>query len=317
MDAGGVAIPTLRTAAAPLIDNVRSVCRELQLRPATGQPSYNLLQNLRAYLDLSDALPKPYPFPDTARDQLREVRDAMIRFDAHFRALLDQKDAELRSPDRDNVSRFTEDNRVLPPGGARRVVFLGDSMLSQWRLNEYFPQDDFVNRAIVGQLSGQLLARMKADVVDLKPAVVVIGAGSFDLTREAPLELIAGNFQLLADIAAANGIKVVVTAVLPVNDDHKSENPTYERTPARPPERILQLNTWLKTFAAQRKLGYVDFYTAVVDARGLLSAEVSDDGLHPNARGYRLMAPVLAAELDRVLRPAAPPAKASKPPLKK
>jgi lysophospholipase L1-like esterase len=307
MDAGGVAIPGLRTAAAPLIGNLSDACRELQLRPATGQPSYNVLQTLRAYLDLSDAVPKPYPFPDAARDQLRELRDAMTRFEAHFRALLDQKDVDLRSPDRDQVSRFTQDNSVLAPAAARRVVFLGDSILSQWRLNEYFPQEDFVNRAITGQLSGQLLTRMRTDVVELKPAAVVIEAGSFDVARGVPLELIAANIQAMADIAVANNIKVIVAAVTPVNDDRKNENPTYERTPARPPDRIAKLNAWLKDFATRRKLGYVDFYATLVDSRGLLQAEASDDGLHPNARGYRLMAPVLAAEIDRTLRPPTPP----------
>jgi lysophospholipase L1-like esterase len=310
MDAGGVAVPDLRRAAEPVIDNVKQACSQLQLRPATGQPSYALLMNLRAFLDLADAVPKPFPFPDIARDQLREVRDAATRLDAHFRALLDQKDADLRSPDRDGALRFSEENRLVPPPKAsnRRVVFLGDSITNLWRLNEYFPDDDFLNRGINAQLTGQLLTRMKADVVDLKPAAVVIQGGTFDLTRNVSLPLIAGNIQLIADIAAANNIKVVIASVLPVNDYHKDENPTNVRTQSRPPAQIVALNDWLKTFAAQRKFAYIDFYNPLVDTQGFLAADASDDGLHPNAKGYRLMAPVLARALDQTLKPPPPPA---------
>ena len=308
MEAGGVAIPDLRQASAPIIANFRQACSDLQLRPATGQPSYALVQDLHTYLELADAIPKPFPFPDVARDQLREVRDAYTRFDAHFRALLDQKDIDLRAPDRDGVLRFSEDNRLLPPPArGRRVVFLGDSITAQWRLNEYFPTEDFVNRAINLQLTAQLLAHMKPDVIDLKAAAVVLGAGSYDINREVPLGLIQNNLELLADIAEANKIKVLVPSVLPVNDYHKDQNPTYERTPTRPAARIAELNAWLRTFCAQHKFVYVDYAAALTDAQGMLMAEVSDDGLHPNSRGYRLMAPILAKAIDQALKPPPPP----------
>lgn len=317
MEAGGVAIPDLRQAATPIIANVKQACSDLQLRPATGPPTYALIQNLRAYLDLADAVPKPFPFPDVARDQLREVRDAFTRFDAHFRALLDQKDADLRAPDRDGVTRFSEENRLLPGSRGRRVVFLGDSITAQWRLNEYFPNEDFLNRAINLQLSAQLIAHMKPDVIDLKANAVVLGAGTYDVNREVPLALIQNNFELLADIADANHIKVLVPSVLPVNDSLKAENPTYERTPTRPPARIVELNDWLKKFCAQHKFTYIDYYAALVDPQGALMADASDDGLHPNSKGYRLMAPVLAKAIDQALKPAAPPAAAPVKPAKK
>lgn len=304
MEATALAVPGLTAAATPLIAALRGACADLQQRPATGHATYTVLTNLRAFLDLSDAVPKPYPFPEAARNQLRELRDTAQALDAHFRAVLDQKDADLRSPDRDATERFAEDNRLLPapkPNG-RRVVFLGDSLLAQWRLHEYFPEEDFVNRSINGQLSGQLLTRMKADVVDLKPAAVVLWGGSFDLTRNVPIERILDNFALLADVAAANNIRVAIASVLPVNDDHKEANPTNERTIVRPPEQIRALNERLKALATQRRLTYIDLFSAVVDDRGLLQSEASDDGLHPNARGYRLMAPVLAQAIDQMWR---------------
>ena len=198
----------------------------------------------------------------------------------------------------------------------RRVVFLGDSITAQWRLNQYFPSEDFLNRAINLQLSAQLLAHMKPDVIDVKANAVVLGAGTYDINREVPLALIKNNFELLADIAEANNIKVLVPSVLPVNDYLKDQNPTYERTPTRPAARIKELNDWLKTFCAQHKFTYVDYYAALVDPQGMLQAEASDDGLHPNSRGYRLMAPILSKAIDQTLKPAppppAPPAKPSK-----
>jgi lysophospholipase L1-like esterase len=318
MEAGGVAIPDLRQAATPIIVNFKQACSELQLRPATGPPTYAVVQNLHTYLEIADAVPKPFPFPDVARDQLREVRDAFTRFDAHFRALLDQKDADLRAPDRDGTLRFSEENRLLPASRGRRVVFLGDSITAQWRLNQYFPNEDFLNRAINLQLSAQLLAHMKPDVIDVKANAVVLGAGTYDVNREVPLPLIQNSFERLADIAEANSIKVLVPSVLPVNDYLKSENPTYERTPTRPPARIVELNEWLKKFCAQHKFTYIDYYSVLVDPQGALMADASDDGLHPNSKGYRLMAPVLAKAIDQTLKPAAPaPAAPVKPAKKK
>jgi lysophospholipase L1-like esterase len=236
------------------------------------------------FLDIADVVPKPFPLPEAAGDQIDEIRDAASRFEAHFRALLARKDADLRSPDRDDVLHFDEANKLVPPPktGSRRVVLLGDSITAQWRFNQYFPDEDFLNRGIGGQLTGQLLTRMKADVIDLKPAVVVIQGGNFDLARDVPLELIASNVQLMADIAAANKIKVVIASVLPGNLQSAA------------------INDWLKAFAAQRKFSYADFYGALADV-----AEISDDGLIPNSKGYRLMAPVLARALEQSLKPPA------------
>jgi acyl-CoA thioesterase-1 len=309
MEAGGFAIPALTRAAEPVIASLKQSCVQLQIRPGAGEPTYGLLLNIRAYLSLADAVPKPFPLPEPARKQLEEVREASLRLDAHFRALLDSKDASLRAPDRDNVTRFQEENRLVGPPTAdrRRVVFLGDSITALWRLNEYFPQEDFINRSIEGQITGQLLGRMKVDVVDLRPAAVVVQGGSFDLARGIPLKAIQDNYVALSDLAAANNIKLLFTSVLPVTDAHKDENPAYERTPTRPPIYIRALNDWLKALCAQRGCAYVDYYSVLADQQGALLVDVSDDGLLPNAKGYRLMAPVLAEAVGEATRPSAPP----------
>lgn len=310
MDAGGVAIPDLQRAAAPVIENVRAACSLLQTRANAGQPTYSLLQNLRAYLTLADAVPKPFPFPDTARQQLAELRDDSARLEAHFLALLDQKDIQLRSPDRDNLNRYGDANRKLPPSqpGKPRVVFFGDSITDLWRLNEYFPDRDFVNRGISGQITGEMLGRMQADVIDLKPSAVVILAGTNDLARNVPLTTIENNYTMLATLAAAHNIKVIFASVLPVSDYHADRSPAYEMTRVRPPVFINALNEWLQAYCLQHGCGYLDYFHALADNQGQFTSDLADDGLHPNAKGYRVMAPLALAAIDKALgtRPPAP-----------
>jgi lysophospholipase L1-like esterase len=303
MDAGGVAIPDLQRASAPVIENVRAACTQLQLRANAGQPTYALLMNLRAYLTLADAVPKPFPFPEAARQQLTELRDESTRLEAHLLALLDQKDSQLRSSDRDNLGRYAEANRKLAPpqAGKPRVIFFGDSITDLWRLNEYFSDRDFVNRGISGQITGEMLGRMKADVVNLQPAAALILAGTNDLARNIPLVTIEENYSMLATLASANNIKVIFASVLPVSDYHKDRNPAYEMTKVRPPVYIKALNEWLQNFCAQKGCTYLNYYQALVDDQGQLGTDLADDGLHPNAKGYRVMAPLALAAVDKTL----------------
>ena len=312
MEAGGVAVPDLRNSAAPLIENARQSCALLQTRTGLGQPTYSILVNLRAYIALSDAVPKPFPFPDAARQQFAELRDSATRLDSHFRALLDSKETQIRSADRDNLERYAESNRKLPPpaGKSARVVFYGDSITDLWRLNEYFPERDFVNRGISGQITGQMLGRFKADVADLHPEAVLILAGTNDLARQVPLVAIENNYLMMADLAEKYKIKVIFASVLPVSDYHKDQNPAYEMTRDRPPAFISALNEWLDRFCQQRGFTYLNYYSAMIDNAGRLQADLADDGLHPNPKGYRVMAPLA---LDAVQKTLAPPKSAPAP----
>ncbi|HSR07140.1 MAG TPA: GDSL-type esterase/lipase family protein [Bryobacteraceae bacterium] len=305
MEAGGVAVPDLLRAAAPVIENTRQDCIQLRLLPGRGRTTYSLLMNLRSYLALADSVPKPFPFPEAAQKQLTELRDDATRLDAHFRALIENRDRQLASPDPANLSRYADANRKLGPatGGKPRVVFLGDSITDFWRLNEYFPDSGYINRGIAGQLSSHLLQRMKDDVIDLHPQAVLILAGTNDLARAVPLHDIESNYQTLADLAAAYKIKVLFASLTPVSDYHKDQEPSYERTLQRPPAQIKALNEWLQGFCSQRGYAYVDYFTATVDPMGQFQAELSDDGLHPNAKGYRVMAPLAAAAIDKTLAP--------------
>jgi lysophospholipase L1-like esterase len=310
MESTGVAIPELGRAGSPVAASASKAVAELKARG--GQDSgvtYTFLINLRAFLVLADAAAKPYPLPAEASKQLTELRDALDRSEAHFRALLAQKEAQIvrlaRNPDRDNLARYSDSNTKLPApvAGRPRVVFMGDSITDLWRLNEYFGDRDFVNRGISGQVTSEMLGRMDADVLELKPQAVLILAGTNDISRGTPLAVIESNLTMMADLAEAHRIPVLFASLLPVSDYHKDVDPAYERTRQRPPETLSKLNAWIQDFCNRRGFAYVDYYSALVDGAGRLRQDASDDGLHPNSAGYRLMAPVAVAAIDKALVP--------------
>jgi lysophospholipase L1-like esterase len=312
VESTGLVVPGLARAGAPALEDARQTLANLETNPQNPGPTYIFLIDLRAYLSISDTVAKPYPFPDEGRRQFGELRDAADRLDAHFRALLDQYQARLNNPDRDNLKRYVETNERLgaPSAQQPRVVFLGDSITDGWRLKEYYGGDrDFVNRGISGQITGEMLGRMQADVIALKPRMMLVLAGTNDLARGIATSTIENNLSMIADLAEAHHIAPLFASLLPVSDYHKDVNPQYEQTFRRPPAKIIELNTWIRSMCEQRRFVYVDYFTAMVDKSGFLQSDLSDDGLHPNAQGYRIMAPIALAAIGT---PAPPPDKVTK-----
>ena len=194
-------------------------------------------------------------------------------------------------------------DRALPAPrpGEKRVVFLGDSITDLWDLAKFFPGKPYINRGIGGQVTAQMVLRFQQDVVGLRPAVVVILSGINDLHGALQRESDQGieeNWQAMADMADAHHIKVVFASVMPVNN--YTDN-ARDMLADRDPKRIRALDAWLVAFCNRRGLQYADYYRATVDRDGLLKAELTHDGLHPLANGYRLMAPVAQAAIDRAL----------------
>ena len=309
MEAGGFAIPELARAGAPLVENIKQTVESLEfLGWRNPTLHYRVLANLRAFLLLADAVPKPVPYPEVSRSQLAELRNLQTTVEVYFQALVEQVQQQLRDPDRDNLRRYAEANAKLPAPAANlaRVVFYGDSITDGWRLNEYFPNRDFVNRGISGQITGQMLGRFQNDVIALKPAVVVILAGTNDIARGVEPAAIQANFMMMGDLADHHNIRVVIGTILPVSDYHKDKNPAWERTRQRPPQAIEAMNAWLKKFCEQRGYVLVNYFDAMKNAEGLLTIDLADDGLHPNAKGYRVMAPLALAAIDQALNPPKP-----------
>jgi lysophospholipase L1-like esterase len=215
---------------------------------------------------------------------------------------------QARYNDFANLARYRDaNNKVAPPTkDEQRVVFMGDSITDGWKLNEYFPDMPYINRGISGQTTPQMLLRFRPDVIDLKPRVVVILAGTNDIagnTGPMTLEAIEGNIASMAELSRANGINVVLSSVLPVSDYNKDKSgKPIIRTVQRQPAQILELNRWMKSFAAERGLVYLDYFTATIDDKGFFREELANDGLHPNAKGYEIMKPLAEHAITAALK---------------
>ena len=219
--------------------------------------------------------------------------------------------AEARLKDWPALARYSDENLKTPPAamdGGQRVVFMGDSITDLWddpKYGGFFPGKPYINRGISGQTTPQMLIRFRPDVIALKPKVVVILAGTNDLagnTGTTTIEAIEDNLMSMAELATANGIRVVFASVLPVSDYEMRDGKPIVQTVRRPPAQILELNKWLKEYAARHHHIYLDYFSAMVDDKGFLKNELSDDGLHPNAQGYVVMAPLANAAITASLK---------------
>ena len=214
--------------------------------------------------------------------------------------------AQSPSPDWANLARFRSDNARLGAAqpGEQRVVFMGNSIIEGWtpHFAVLFPGKPYIGRGISGQTTPQMLVRFRQDVVALAPAVVVILAGTNDIagnTGPSSLEMIEDNIASMAEIAQANGIRVVLSSVLPVFD--------YPWKPGlEPAPKIVALNAWLAQYARAHNAVYLDYHTPMADERMGLKREYGDDGVHPNMAGYRVMTPLVELAIRAALQKSLP-----------
>lgn len=200
--------------------------------------------------------------------------------------------------DFNQLGRYDKANIELmkQPVDPKRVVFLGDSITDGWNMNTYFPGKPFVNRGISGQTTPQMLVRMYPDVINLKPAAVILLAGTNDIARNTgPMtaKQIQENIMAMTELAQAHGIKVLLSSVTPVSGTMLT---------GRPPADILKLNTWMKEYCAKVGATYVDYFSAMIDDKGLMKPGIARDGLHPNDEGYKVMVPIAAAAIEKALQ---------------
>jgi lysophospholipase L1-like esterase len=146
-------------------------------------------------------------------------------------------------------------------------------------------------------------------VINLKPKAVLVLAGTNDIARGIAVRTIEDNLAMIADLAAQNNIQPLFASILPVSDYHRDVNPTYAQSPRRSPNTIRELNDWLQSMCERRHFIYVDYFSSMVDQAGWMPADMADDGLHPNAKGYRVMAPIALAAVDKLTVQVAPPSK--------
>lgn len=219
--------------------------------------------------------------------------------------------AEKTLQDWPNIARYHDANaRVQSPAkDEKRVVFMGDSITDMWaqpQFGGFFPGKPYIDRGISGQTTPQMLIRFRPDVIALQPKVAVILAGTNDLAgNTGPMTVmqIEDNLSSMSELAHAHKIRVVLASVLPVsNYGHDREAKPVDMRIKRPPEKILELNTWIKKYASDHGDVYLDYFSATVDEHGLLKADISEDGLHPNAKGYAVMAPLAEQSIQAALK---------------
>ena len=209
---------------------------------------------------------------------------------------------DSKSLDWANLARYEDDNLKvgLPKKDERRVVFMGDSITEEWSnlYPEYFTEKGYINRGIGGQTTPQMLIRFKPDVVDLKPEIVVILAGTNDIagnTGPSNAKMITDNIFSMAEIAKAYQMKVVLSSILPV---YKYD---WAREIKDPPSTIQAVNDALKQYASDLGLIYLDYFSSMVDERQGLNSDYTSDGVHPNESGYILMSSLAEEVLSELL----------------
>ena len=216
---------------------------------------------------------------------------------------------EFVASDHGRLARYQAANAALGPkkSGETRVVFLGDSITDNWSKAGYggfFPGKPYVNRGIGGQTTSQMLVRFRADVLDLDPDVVVILAGTNDVAANngnVSDEDLQRNFMTMAELARAHGVRLVLASILPVADDKRGpDGQPLVRTEARPPARLRALNAWMADYARRSGHVYLDYASAA--AAGTFKADLNGDGLHPNAAGYAVMAPLAEKAIAEAMR---------------
>ena len=200
-----------------------------------------------------------------------------------------------------NLGRFEAANAQLglPEGDEKRVVFMGNSITEGWLQDStsFFYSKSYINRGISGQTTPQMLIRFRADVIDLKPSVVIILAGINDIagnTGPSTIEMISNNLMSMVELAKANDIKVVLSSVLPAYDF--SWRPGME-----PALKVVELNRILKEYSDKAGIIYLDYFSAMVDERNGLKEELTYDGVHPNIAGYKVMEPLAKDAIEKAL----------------
>lgn len=199
-----------------------------------------------------------------------------------------------------NLNRYRRANEKLgpPAEGETRVVLMGNSITDSW-VNvspRFFEGKPYIGRGISGQTSPQMLIRFRSDVIDLDPEIVVILSGTNDLagnTGPSTLKMIQDNIASMAELARANGIKVILASVLPVYD--------YPWKPGiEPAEKIITLNKWIKEYSNAHNLVYLDYFSSLADERNGMKTIFSEDGVHPNKEGYKVMEDLLERAIAEV-----------------
>ena len=219
-----------------------------------------------------------------------------------FMSILLFSGLELEAQDWPNLNRFRAEDALLgaPSKNEKRVVFMGNSITQGWKdaRPDFFTKNPYINRGISGQTTPQMLIRFRQDVIALQPKVVVILAGTNDIagnTGPSTLEMIEDNLASMAELANENGIRVVMSSVLPVYDYPWKQG-------LEPAEKIVTLNAWIKNYCDKKGFTYLDYFTPMADERHGMKKELTYDGVHCTVDGYKVMEPLVEDAIKNALK---------------
>ena len=218
-----------------------------------------------------------------------------------FLVVLEYVIAQDYDQDWPNLNRYKNENAklILTDSNKNRIVFMGNSITEEWKRfqPEFFSDNKYINRGISGQTTPQMLIRFRPDVIDLRPTAVVILAGINDIaenTGPSTVKMIAGNIISMAELAESNGIKVIISSILPASGF--SWSPIHD-----PPPKILAINTIIKNYAEKNGMTYLDYYSSMVDDQEGLKKEYGLDEVHPNKKGYEIMSILVEKAITETL----------------
>lgn len=196
------------------------------------------------------------------------------------------------------LGKYKKDNHLLSleHNSGSRVVFMGDSITEGWSrlFPDFFQNKNYINRGISGQTTPQMLIRFRADVIDLKPKTVIILAGTNDIaenTGPSNVKMITDNIISMSELAIIHNIKVILCSILPVYAYSWKDIPD-------PPTFISEVNGILKEYCLAHSLQYADYFSVMANENKGLGKELSEDGVHPNQKGYVIMSKIIKDVLE-------------------
>ena len=168
------------------------------------------------------------------------------------------------------------------PIASDRVLFLGDSITEQGMWDEWFPELSTLNRGVGGETVAQVMARLEASIIAPRAISLLIGTNDLGgLGKSRRVETIAPQMQELitAIRKRAPNAPLIINSVIPRS--------------AYFADRIVALNTHYRHIAAEADATYVDIWSAMADAKGVIRPELTGDGIHLNGAGYKVWADLL------------------------
>lgn len=198
-----------------------------------------------------------------------------------------------------NLQRYDAQNKEIKASGMKvKAVFIGNSITEGWANADpaFFKDNNYVGRGIGGQTTPQMLLRFRADVLDLKPDFVVINGGINDIaenTGKYDFDFTVSNLKSMAELAHDNGIKVIMTSVLP------AAYLPWRQNIENVPEQVMKLNDAIKAYAKAKKFIYVDYYSEMVNAEKGMIKEYTTDEVHVTGDGYKVMEAIVKKAIDK------------------